>query len=504
MVFHVQTRQLQQPFTTTLPFTPTQTQAHKRQLFSCHDSRIMTNCNETSRRLQVFLGETARPVDFVRVIDFIRSHVDAIDSDGWKILSEFFLNNITEFRAEHSVLLHKLEDSLDEEFAEKFIMKMDKVSVYVQRELLKLLKEFPIDWIGVTEFVDNHIQYMDTYDFKLISNNVQSVDEAFAERYRHLFEAMRDIDRFSDFKRLANESPIDWNRVTDFVRSQYHDDYNYDTWFHILGELDSLDEEFVEEFREVMDWEIVSQRSDLSLSFIERFESMLDWETLSLNYPLSIDFAELFGENIEWDIVHGNDTIHEAFIIEFEDVWTEDQWDDISEHLRLTEPFIRRMQDRLNWEYISSDQTLSSEFIREFKDKVIWPLVSYFQTIDKPLFLEFKDRIDWVTMSLSGKSEFQLTVTELVDCHCFISQSINRFMANEKKHPLHCPQCAKPVPKHKLKPMKQMCRRISLMHLSADSIQVHWRNAISNPAHKLCRTVLTRDFEELSRNLVSR
>ena len=45
-------------------------------------------------------------------------------------------------------------------------------------------------------------------------------------------------------------------------------------------------------------------------------------------------------------------------------------WIYISEHQKLSEPFIREFKGELDWLYISAYQTLSDDFIREFKDYV--------------------------------------------------------------------------------------------------------------------------------------
>lgn len=292
------------------------------------------------------------------------------------------------------------------------------------------------------------------------------------------------LDKFETFV-TENPDDVDWQLVSDFK---------------------DLDERFAEKFWDRLDWDIVSERNDLSISFVDHFKWMLNWEIITMNFPISIRFANAFDDHLIWDYMIGNPYITEEFIVTYRNRWTEEQWDEISEYVCLSEDFIRAHQHLVNWWHISTEQTLSSDFIREFKDKVDWMSIAYYQTIDKSLFLEFKDRIDWVTMSIGGKTSFELTLTELIDAHKEIYQSIVEFIENGKKNPLCCPTCAISAPVHKkhFKPIKKMGGQISLMNISADFIQYHWKRSISNPAYKLCRTVLTRDFEELTRELTNK
>lgn len=290
-----------------------------------------------------------------------------------------------------------------------------------------------------------------------------------------------DLDKFEKF---VTEHPddVDWEYVSDF---------------------EGLDEETAEKFWDRIDWDIVSERDDLSVSFIEHFKYMLDWYSVSYSTPITTEFVNLFDDYIVWEGVIGNPAITEEFVVTYLDRWNEEQWDEISEMLPLSENFIRTHQHLVNWRLISINQILSCDFIREFKDKVYWSLVSYYQIIDKPLFLEFKDRIDWVTMSIASKSSFEFTLTEMIDVHEEINMSIYSFVINGKRNPLCCSSCS-PVHKKHFKPIKKIGRQLSLMNTSAKMIQRYWKRSISNPTYKLCRTVLTKDFAELIHELNNR
>ena len=47
----------------------------------------------------------------------------------------------------------------------------------------------------------------------------------------------------------------------------------------------------------------------------------------------------------------------------------------------LSEPFIRKFQDKVNWSEISALQKLRESFVREFQDKVIWKYIVRYQNL---------------------------------------------------------------------------------------------------------------------------
>ncbi len=57
----------------------------------------------------------------------------------------------------------------------------------------------------------------------------------------------------------------------------------------------------------------------------------------------------------------------------------EPDWLSISQHVNLSERFIRKYKDNVNWCMISMYQKLSEDFIREFCDRVYWWQISAYQ-----------------------------------------------------------------------------------------------------------------------------
>ena len=62
----------------------------------------------------------------------------------------------------------------------------------------------------------------------------------------------------------------------------------------------------------------------------------------------------------------------EEVVEEWKDSLTKNDWDLISVHQTLSEPFIEKWKYEVDWFYISAHQELSEPFIEKWKNKVNW------------------------------------------------------------------------------------------------------------------------------------
>ena len=93
----------------------------------------------------------------------------------------------------------------------------------------------------------------------------------------------------------------------------------------------------------------------------------------------------------------------ESVVEEWKDSLTRDDWDLISVHQTLSEPFIEKWKYKVHWHYISCYQKLSEPFIEKWKDEVAWPFTSYYQTLSEPFIEKWKDKVNWVYISINQK-----------------------------------------------------------------------------------------------------
>ena len=171
---------------------------------------------------------------------------------------------------------------------------------------------------------------------------------------------------------------------------------NYDNWAR-LSLCESLTEDFIQEFKDKVDWICISRYPHLSEDFIRKFADRVEWYYISAYQYLSENFIREFADKVGW------------------------YW--ISRCQQLSEDFIREFKDKVNWYYISAYQHLSEDFIREFKDKVSWGWVSRYQHLSKEFIEEFKDKIymnliadSWHYKSVEEKKKAVMD-TGLYECH---------------------------------------------------------------------------------------
>ena len=167
-------------------------------------------------------------------------------------------------------------------------------------------------------------------------------------------------------------------------------------------------------------WARLSLCESLTEDFIQEFKDKVDWTCISRYPHLSEDFIRKFADRVDWYYISTYQYLSENFIREFND-WV--YWDAISYCQRLSEDFIREFKDKVNWYYISAYQHLSEDFIREFKDKVSWGWVSRYQHLAKEFIEEFKDKIymdliadSWHYKSVEEKKKAVID-TGLYECH---------------------------------------------------------------------------------------
>ena len=139
---------------------------------------------------------------------------------------------------------------------------------------------------------------------------------------------------------------------------------NYDSWAR-LSLCESLTEDFIQEFKDKVDWICISRYSHLSEDFIRKFADRVDWFYISAYQYLSEDFIREFADRVTWDWLVKYQHLSEDFIREFK---YKVDWTYISTYHRLSEEFIREFKGKVNWIRISKHQHLSEDFIEEFKD----------------------------------------------------------------------------------------------------------------------------------------
>lgn len=92
----------------------------------------------------------------------------------------------------------------------------------------------------------------------------------------------------------------------DFIREvldNYYDYLDWDTIFCICDQ-NSVDEKFINEYKNKLDWGSISLMHDkISEDFIERHIEEVYWDSISRNPNLSVEFLKRHEDKLRWDCV---------------------------------------------------------------------------------------------------------------------------------------------------------------------------------------------------------
>jgi hypothetical protein len=94
--------------------------------------------------------------------------------------------------------------------------------------------------------------------------------------------------------------------------------------------------------------------------------------------------------------------LYEIGIIKSENKLSKRDWDEISEHKKLSEEFIEEFKSEVDWINITMHQKLSENFFRKFEESVYWSVINY-QIISEDFIREFEDRLSWNLISRHQK-----------------------------------------------------------------------------------------------------
>lgn len=117
---------------------------------------------------------------------------------------------------------------------------------------------------------------------------------------------------------------------------------NHGGWY--VAKYINLNEDFIRENKDCVDWKFVSKYQKLSEDFIREFQDSVYWPYISTYQKLSEDFISEFQNRVCWG--------------------------DISIYQKLSEDFIRKFKDLVYFPYIKIQQILSEEFRNEFNLKI--------------------------------------------------------------------------------------------------------------------------------------
>ena len=130
----------------------------------------------------------------------------------------------------------------------------------------------------------------------------------------------------------------------------------------------------------IVDYYSLINNQKLSEEFIDKYKDKVDWFWVSKYQTLSEKFIEKHSDKIDWFWVSKYQTLSEGFIEKYKD---KIDWFYISQYQKLSEEFIEKYCDKVDWDYISKYQKLSEKFIEKYSNKVYWGYISRYQKLSE-------------------------------------------------------------------------------------------------------------------------
>lgn len=161
-----------------------------------------------------------------------------------------------------------------------------------------------------------------------------------------------------------------------------------------------MNDTFIKEFKDELNWEYISKHCKLYEAFIEKYKNDINWDSIVKYQDLSEDFIEKHKKLIDWNYISEYQRLSESFI---EKHIRKINWNFISEHQKLSESFIKKHKRLVNWYYISRYQKLSESFIEKFIKKMDWSSICENQKLSEQFIEKYKDDVDWDDVSTYQK-----------------------------------------------------------------------------------------------------
>lgn len=145
-----------------------------------------------------------------------------------------------------------------------------------------------------------------------------------------------------------------------------------------------------------IDWDVVSHEQSLSPQMISFFKTMLNWNILTEIHRDDIEFIREFKDNIDFEIIcnklrfNDNDIFTRndyEFCHEFSEYL---HWTKLSRFSGIDELFIHKFNEHLNWNTLSSVQGLSEFILDTYHEKIVWENTSNNRAICTDLVNRFK------------------------------------------------------------------------------------------------------------------
>jgi hypothetical protein len=168
-------------------------------------------------------------------------------------------------------------------------------------------------WLSVSSFLDvndainlfttnnKFLKLKDGYFRRFNPTEIKLSEKEFEVEYKRLNKVKETIARVFDLEPLI-DSLFDDKKDIDVIELLHdqpavwwNDELDYST-FH-------LSYEFIDEFQDKMNWDLISKYQKMDVSFIEKYQDKINWIELSYTRHLKLSILYKFAPKLRWNLL---------------------------------------------------------------------------------------------------------------------------------------------------------------------------------------------------------
>ena len=216
------------------------------------------------------------------------------------------------------------------------------------------------------------------------------------------------------------------------------EDFCYFDWFHISNSDQIIwNESILKTFKDELVWKNLSQNESLpwSLEFCKKIRKTINWQEFSEHFKFysvlekeMIAFLKEFKNEIDWNLLSANCNLNWSLIFEndyntqqnafelFLDYWNPIRLSRNKEIWGFKNKIIKHLNSKLDWKILSENSSFiwTEELLEEHKAEINWSYISRKSKHNIPwsikLLKKFQDKLEWSSISQNSSIDFSLNL----------------------------------------------------------------------------------------------
>jgi hypothetical protein len=231
------------------------------------------------------------------------------------------------------------------------------------------LQEY-IDWRFISAHRAMSLKFIRTFATRLVpgelTNNPNIDFDLVAQEFPELIIWEKVRPRNSETLRLF-KNKLDWKIISESLEEKYVDEFvDYIDW-SILQKNTLLSSEIIDRYITRMNFEVISQTQVFEAWFVDKYADLLDWGVLNITL-LDLQTILRYSDSINWELRINIETLISLNGAQFLYKLPGIDWTMVSQV--ATDEVVSLYSDKLDWSEVSKHATLKASTLWKHKDKI--------------------------------------------------------------------------------------------------------------------------------------